>query len=236
MPKVCPECKSSYLRSLGTGIEKLESDLTRVFPYARIEQFDRETKGIPKKADIIIATQAILRVIEDINISLIGVLDVDAELNRFDFRSAQKVFSLLMRLRQAAKDKIAVQTYQNKNYCLKTIRNMDFDKFYRHEIKLRRECGFPPFKHLVAIMLRGPKEDVVLGQAKDLFDRLEKDIPKGIEILDFQPDMLPKLRDKYRFTIMLKGKPVKRMLSFVKSAVKASRKKKNVVVTVNVDP
>lgn len=236
LPKVCPECKSSYLRSSGTGIEKLESDLARIFPHARIEQFDRETKGIPKKTDIIIATQAIFRVIEDINISLIGVLDVDAELNRFDFRSAQKVFSLLVRLRQAAKDKIAVQTYQNKNYCLKAIRDMDFDNFYRCEIKLRRECGFPPFKHLVAIMLRGPKEDVVLEKAKDLFNRLEKNIPKGIEILDFQPDMVPKLRDKYRFTIMLKGKPVKRMLSFVKSAVKASRKKKNVIVTINVDP
>lgn len=236
LPKLCPECKGSYLRSMGTGIEKIESDLARIFPQARVARFDRETSSIPQQADIIIATQAILKVLDQIPVSLIGVLEIDAELNRIDFRSAQRTFSLLIHLRQAAKEKVLVQTNSVDNYCLKAAAKLNFKEFYKNEIKFRRELEFPPFRHLIEVGLRGRNKDDVFEQTRILFEELEKNKPKEVEILDLQPDILPKLRDKYRFTIMLKSKSVKPMLAFIKSALKTFKKRKNVVVTVNVDP
>ncbi len=236
LPKGCPACKGSYLRSMGRGIEKMESDLARIFPQARVARFDRDTSSVPKDADIIIATQAILRVLDQISVGLIGVLEIDAELNRLDFRSAQRVFSLLVHLQQAAKDKVLVQTYCADNYCLKAALKMDFKGFYKNEIKIRRELGFPPFRHLVSVGLRGTEKDTVCEQARALFEKLRETQPDSVEIWDPQPDFLPKLRDKYRFTIMLKGKSAKSMLVFIKSVLKAFKRKKNVLVTVNVDP
>jgi len=162
LPKICPGCNSKYLRSLGGGIEKIESELARLLPGVQIAKYDRETSKIPRKADIIIATQAILKEFDKINVSLIGVLDIDAELNRFDFRSGQKVFSLLVRLRQAAREKVVVQTYQIKNYCLRAARDMNFSKFYSKELALRKELNFPPFSHLISEFLTFPS--IMLSQ------------------------------------------------------------------------
>ena len=236
LPRICPGCNGSYLRSMGTGIEKIESELARIFPQAVIDKFDKETERVPRGANIIVATQAVLKILRPLSIDLIGVLDFDAELNRFDFRSAQKAFSLLINLRKMAKGKVLIQTYQRENYCLQAALKMDFEKFYREEIKLRKELGFPPFKHLVEVCFRGTKEAVVFDQAKEFFEKIQDKNGEKLDVLEPQPDVLPKLRDQYRFIIMLKGKSVERMLKRIKMAMKAMKRKQNVIVTVNVDP
>jgi len=236
LPKVCPACNGSYLRSMGGGIEKVESDLARLIPGIKIAKYDGETAKVPSDANVIIATQAILKCLDKVNIDLIGVLDVDSELNRFDFRSAQRVFSLLVRLRQAARKKVVVQTYQMKNYALLAVRELNFEKFYRKELKLRKELGFPPFSHLVSVVLRGLKEDVVFEESNRLFEELKNKKDENMEILDPQPDVIHKLRDKYRFTIMLKGKKINSMLSLIKTVSRKFKKKYGIVITVNVDP
>jgi primosomal protein N' len=112
---------------------------------------------------------------------------------------------------------------------------MEYDTFYREELKLRRELHLPPSRHLVAVGLRGKKEDAVFELAKLLFDKFEERRPKNIEVTDPHPDANPKLRDKYRFTIVVKGQSVKSVLKLIKGALKGI-KKRNIVITVNVDP
>lgn len=236
MPKVCPQCSSAYLRSLGGGIEKLESNTARFFPGARIAKCDSDTTTALPNAEIYVATQAILKELPKLKADLIAVLDADAELNRSDFRASQKVFSLLMHLRQSAQKKVMVQTNQPGDYCLQAAARGDFKKFYSQELKFRRELGFPPFKHLVAVMLRGKSEETVLEQAKELFLTLREKTPAQIEVMDPQPDLLPKLRDKYRYTIMIKGKKLPLILATVQSCLKEFKKRKGLIVTVNVDP
>jgi len=235
LPSVCPKCKSSYIRYLGIGIEKLESEIARIFPQARISRFDKETARIPKESNIIIATQAILKVFDKLSIDLMAVLQFDAELHRLDFRSAQKAFSLLCRLRQAARDKLVVQTYNTDSYCLKAFVKSDFKKFYQNELKFRKDLGFPPYKHLVNVCLRGASEEKVLAESEVLYELLKKKMPANIEVLPSHPDVLPKLRDKYRFTIMLKGLSVPKMISLIKKALK-EHKKRDIIITINVDP
>lgn len=235
LPKVCPQCRSSYLRSSGTGIEKLESDLCRFYPMVRIERFDRETVKVPADAGLVIATQAVVKVLDQINPQLTVVLDIDAELNRFDFRSGQRALALLVRLCCATRDKVVVQTRHRDNYALKAAQSLDFEKFYQEELNTREELGFPPFKHLVAVGLRGPKEDVVFEQARSLFEQLKKNLPDDYELLDPQPDIQPKLRDKYRFTIMLKAAAAVEAVRFVKSVIGKFERKGKSIITVNVD-
>ena len=235
LPKFCPQCQGAYLRSLGAGIEKVESEVARVFPQANVALFDRETKNVPAGANIIVATQAVLKVLDEIKPQLVGVLDFDSQFNRSDFRSAEKMFGLLTRFRQAAQQKVVVQTVDPQNYCLQSARRGSYKMFYKKELALRKELGFPPFSHLVALTVRGIKEPDVQEAAKILQERIKAGPLPGVEIFDWQPDYVPKLRDKYRLTIMLKGKNVKKMISWLKPLVRGF-KTRHVVVTINVDP
>ena len=235
LPKVCPECRGSYLKSTGRGVEKLESEAARLYPTARIVHYDRQSKEIPKRADIIIATQAIFRRRDQWKVSLVAMLNFDAQMFHVDFRSGQKALSLLVHLKQLAKEHFLIQTHMRDSYCIKAIRDRNYDKFYRQELKLRKELGLPPYQHLVALGLRGTDEELIFAQCTDLYDRLNEQKPKGITISDPHPDVNPKLRDKYRFTILLKGKSVKNMLTLIKKTLKTLRRR-GTIITVNVDP
>lgn len=260
LPTFCPHCQGEYMRSWGSGIEKIESDLHRLFPAARIAGFDRETKEFPVKADIIVATQAVVRALEGFSmtvfdgqaavsravphglptggpVDLIGVLEFDAELNRFDFRAGQRAFALLVRLRQLARAKVLVQTQQPYNYSLQTAAKMDFDKFYSEELEARRQAGFPPFQHLAEIILRSPEEIAAFEQAKLLYASLrEAGLGKDIEVMDPQPAHQAKLRDQFRFVVMLKGHAIETLLPKILPIIRALKKKKSVIITINVDP
>ena len=236
LPKVCPQCHGGYLRSSGTGTEKLESEVARLYPQARVGRFDTNSKSFPRQADVVITTKAVLREQEAIGASLVGVINFDAELHHQDFRSGHHAFALLVRLRQLASQKLLVQTRMMDSYVLQAVRKNDFAGFYKKELGLRKELGFPPYRHLVAICLRGVNEDFVFDQAKELFARLEKDHDPKVEISDPHPDVNPKLRDKYRFTILLKGPSVKSILTFIRKVLKDFTRKRNTILTINVDP
>jgi len=236
-PSACPECHSSYLRFTGMGIEKLESEVSRLFPQARVGRFDKDSRSVPLDFDILIATQAILKIKEKLSVSLVAVLRIDAELNRLDFRSGEKTFSLLAYLNQLAGEKLIIQTAVPDNYCLKAARKMDFKRFYQEEIKTRRELNFPPFRHLIAIMMRGAKENVLFEEANRIYKELkESNKKRSVEILEPQSDIIPKLRGKYRFTLLVKGKDVKGMTAFIKETLKFLKKKSGMMISVNVDP
>ncbi|MBI3617614.1 MAG: primosomal protein N', partial [Candidatus Omnitrophica bacterium] len=236
LPKVCPQCHGGYLRSSGTGTEKLESEVARLYPQARVGRFDTSSKSFPRQADVVITTKAVLREQGAMDASLVGVINFDAELHHLDFRSGHHAFALLVRLRQLAAQKLLVQTRMMDNYVLRAVSRNDFDGFYKKELELRKELGFPPYRHLVAICLRGVNEEFVFEQAKELSARLEKDRDAKVEISDPHPDVNPKLRDKYRFTILLKGRSVKSILAFIRKALKDFSRKRNTIVTINVDP
>lgn len=231
---ICPQCNSSYVRSLGTGVEKLESETARLFPQARVAVFDRDTKALPKDANVIVATQAVVRILADIRPTVIGVLDFDGQISRSDFRSGQKMFSLLARFRNAATERVLVQTMDPDNYCLRALARDQEKVFYSKELSFRRELGFPPFRHLIEMVVRGKKKDDVYAYGQMLHQEMAADLPKGVEIFDLQPDCIPKLREKYRFTIMLKTRHAPRTVSWLKATLHR-HKKSGVVVTVNVD-
>ncbi len=247
LPSFCPSCKGAYLRSVGMGVEKLESEVSRLYPLAKVGSFDKDSKSYPHKADIVIATQAVLGYQVNVNVDLVGIISFDAELNHFDFRSAQRAFALLARLRQMAQKILLVQTSLLDNYTLRAAMDMNYAKFYREELTLRKEIGLPPFKRLVYIISRGKDQETVYDYSQKLFYELTNLLknpreissktfsPKDIEITESHPDVFAKLRDNFRFSIMLKGPSLKNLLVLIKAALKKKRGNRSIFSAVIVD-
>lgn len=236
LPKICPSCKGSYLKSMGTGIEKLESDLSRIYPHLRIASYDKAAKVFPKKANIVLATQALFKNADSLEFGLVAFLNIDAELNHMDFRSAQKAFSLGVYLQQLATEKFVVQTRMRDNYCLQSLKDMNFEKFYQEELAMRKELELPPYTSIIAIRLRGKEDTNVFAASSALYDKLEELADENCEVVDVHPDRIPKLRDQYRYNVLIKGKSIKDMHVLFKQALKATKKKKGIIITVNVNP
>jgi len=232
----CPNCQAPSLRYTGAGIEKIESEAARLFPQAQVGRYDRDSRDFPKDAHIVIATQAVLRLADTLKADMIGVLDIDAELSRMDFRSSQRVFSLLMHLRAMAREQVVVQTFWNDHACFRAVSACEYKQFYTSESKMRRDCHLPPFVQLVSFCLRGKEKQKVFDRVRAVYDKLNAAKIKGLEVLEPQPDITPKLRDQYRFTIMLKGKSLKTIITAVKAASKTGRSRSGIIETINVNP
>ena len=236
LPKVCPQCHKNYLKSTGSGSEKLESEVSRLYPQARISHYDRDSQRWPSEAQVIIVTQAVFRKEAAIKAHWVAVLQFDSALSRGDFRGSQKAFSLLIHLRRMAQEGLLVQTRMMDNECLKAAANLNFDQFYNEELKTRKDLEFPPYRHFIAVELRAKNEETVLQQSQQLFERLTENLPKTIDVLDPQPNPIPKLRDTYRYTIMLKTESTAKALEGVKGILKNFKRKTGTIIAINVDP
>ncbi|MBF0483082.1 MAG: primosomal protein N' [Candidatus Omnitrophica bacterium] len=235
VPKICSSCGSDYLRSTGAGVEKFQSSLALFFSTARIGYYDKESEGYPNEYDIVVATQAVLRWKDEVRVDLCAILDIDAEMNRFDHASSHKVFSLLMGLRQMTANTLCVQTHMPGNYVIDCAVKLDWGTFYQQELLQRKEMNFPPYKHFISIGLRGLDEDAILKQSVELYNAFQK-IWEGqaIEIFEPQPEMIAKLRDQYRYTIMLRTEDPAPILKDIKSVLKAGKHRRGIVVTLEV--
>jgi primosomal protein N' (replication factor Y) len=233
--RACPKCGKEFLRSQGVGVERVASELRRLFPLARIEGLDRETAAFPKKFDILVSTQAVFRMLGELSFDLVGVLEIDAEFNRGNYRSAQHAFSLLSHLALLAKGRVEIQTFHADNSVLHDFVAGRSETFYAHELKLRQELKLPPFYHLVKVMLRGVQEKVVSAQAELLYNLMAEQKPSGVEVIGLHPDTIIKLRDKYRYVILVRGQDRQADLKFVKTSLAKMKKKSGVVVTLQVD-
>jgi len=234
--KICPSCNSGYIRYLGSGTEKIESELSRIFPQARIKRLDNVKNADIEAGDIFIATQAIIKE-TDYHFDLIGVLSIDNSLNRIDFRAAEKTFALLVRLLGLTKEKVLIQTRITKHYCFKALENKDINIFYDEELKYRKQLGFPPYRYLCLVKLRGRKEERVKEVSEELFNRLTKfnKNNKSIRIVAINPGQPSKLRGNFYWQILMKGSSPLNMVKFLKLHLK-NFAHSGIIVTIDVDP
>ena len=236
VPKLCPHCKKDYLRSQGTGVERIAQEVKRLFPLAHVERFDREVSVFPKRFDILVTTQAVLRMFGHLKVDGIGVLDIDAEFNRTDYRSSQKAYSVMTHLALMAKGSIEFQTFHVDNEVLRHFVAGRDEEFYKQELALRKELKLPPYAHWVSVMMRSVEEKIVSNQATALYNLMAQAKTGRIEVLNVQPDAIPKLRDQFRYTIFVRGEDSAATLRFVKDSLGKLKKKSGVITTVHVDP
>jgi primosomal protein N' (replication factor Y) len=234
-PEICPECNSSYIRYSGIGTEKVESELARLYPTARILRIDKYQDFSPEDADIIVSSKPLLKQkIQELN--LIGVVSLDNSLNRLDFRAAEKTFSLILGLMSLEAKNLIIQTNLTWHYCFKAILNNDVNIFYEKEFRLRRQLGFPPFNHFILIKVRGRNLEKVKDKSQLIFERLNKiNKDKAIKVVSCFASSPLKLRENYYWQILIKSKSIEKARNFLKKGLKGIRPS-GIIVTVDVDP
>jgi primosomal protein N' (replication factor Y) len=252
-PEICPECNSGYMKYWGLGTEKVESELHRLFPSAIIERMDTDStrkRGSHDKVlskfkagciDIMIGTQMIAKGLDFPKVTLVGVISADTALNLPDFRSAERTFNLLTQVagragRSDLGGRVIIQSYTPQHYAIQAAKTHDYDMFYDKEISLRKDLYLPPFCRMVALTLRGRKEERVFNASENLKAELEKENKsKNIDILGPAPSPVSKMKGMYRWNIFLRSENTENITSILKKALKEN-KTSGIITTVDVDP
>lgn len=252
-PNRCPSCKlTEHIEYKGFGTQLIEKSLKCLFPEIRILRIDRDTTECKNshdllfkefkagKADVLIGTQMIVKGLHFPNVTLVGVLNTDAALNIPDFRSSETVFQLLTQVagragRSEIKGEVIVQTFLPDNDTIKQAAKQDFTSFYSIEIENRRLFNYPPFSHIVKIVFSGKEENKVLQQAASFRKELISSLPSNYFIHPICPSGHAKIKDKFRFQFLIRGKsvlPIRDALQRVKTKFKL----KSTKILIDVDP
>ncbi len=235
-PQICPNCNAAYIRYSGIGTEKIESEVSRIFPHARIKRLDNTDNPDTGGADIFISTASIMKR-TDYNFDLIGILAIDNSLNRIDLRSTEKAFSLLAGVLALTEKKVIIQTHLPNHYSFRALENNDINIFYDEELKQRKQLGFPPYQHLCLVKLRGKKENNVEVASNTLFERLQKcsAANRAIKVVSLGPSQPARLRGNFCWQILIKGSFPLKIVKFLKLHLK-SFPHSGIIVTIDVDP
>lgn len=235
LPDICPSCNAGYIRYTGLGTEKVESELSRLFPQARIKIIaDKPEVGL-KEADIFISTESVINKIS-YSFDLIAVLSIDGSLNRVDFRAPEKTFALLTGLAGLTQTRLIIQTNLPQHYVFAGMENNAGDIFYDQELKQRRRLGLPPFKHMCLVKLRGKKETRVKEASLALFNKLiEVNKNKFVKLVANNPGHPLKLRGNFYWQIAIQGSSPHAISKFLKNHLKDFRHS-GIIVTVDMDP
>jgi len=232
-PRICPHCNAGYMRYSGMGTERMESELSRLFPQARIRRIDEEGDGAD--AQMYIATQSVVKH-RELGFDLVVVAAIDNSLNRFDFRASEKTFALLTGLFSLVKKRMLILTRMPHHYCIKALVEGNHELFYKEELRYRKQLGMPPFRHFVAVKLRGKDEARVKDAAESLFTEVKKDpLPSAARVLSVSPCEQRKLRGNFYWQVLLSSTRVPPLVEYLKSRLK-KMSFSGIIVTVDVDP
>jgi primosomal protein N' (replication factor Y) len=226
-PPACPGCSGKRIQSYGVGTEKLEDEVRRFFPQARIGRMDSDTtarRGASEKIlkaleehdiDILVGTQMITKGHDYPNVTLVGVISADTSLNIPDFRSAERTFQLLTQVsgrggRGASPGRVIVQTFNPRHYAITRAREHDYMGFYEDELALRSALAYPPFARIVNIHLSSLKRDKGMEGLEKLKQIIRDSLTisklKGkVEIIGPAESPIAKIKGRYRWQLLLKG-------------------------------
>ena len=252
-PGECPQCRCADIRPYGSGTERLEDDLVRLFPEARIARMDSDSMGrkgsyqelvsrmSKREVDILVGTQMISKGHDFDNVTLVGVVNADAALFLPDYRSAERTFSLLAQVsgragRGEVPGRVLIQTHNPEHYVFKSVLGHDYEAFFNEEVRYREEAGYPPFGFLANLVLSGENvertEEVAAGLARYLRKNAEQ-----VEIFGPAACLLSRLRGKYRIQLLLKSSGRLFLHRLLHAAVVFQKNiPKNVKMIIDVDP
>jgi len=223
-PHKCPSCEGRFLYFMGEGTEQIEDILKRKFSELRIARIDRDTTGRRKmfeetlmqfsrgEIDMLVGTQMLAKGHDFPNVTLVGVISVDAGLALPDFRAAERTFQLLTQVagragRGTLAGRVLIQTFYPEHYALKHARTQNYDNFYAEEIRFRKNLNYPPFVALASISIKHANYDYAFDHAQILRECLNKtNAEKNCIILGPAPAPLARLKGEHRLQILVKAR------------------------------
>lgn len=231
---VCPDCGSGAIRYFGTGTQRVEEELAKLFPGIRVIRMDVDTtseKGSHEKwltmfrkrqADVLLGTQMVAKGLDFPDVTLVGVIAADTVLNLPDFRAGERTFQLLTQVagragRHQLPGEVFVQTYTPEHYSIIASAKHDYESFVAQELETRQALGYPPFCRLILITLSHEQIPFLVRTAEDLTSRI-KQLAQGegllakttaltdgeMEILGPVASPISRIKDRYRFRCMVK--------------------------------
>lgn len=238
-PTACPACGKSYIYYVGEGTEKLEELLKELFPDLRIARIDRDTTSQRRRfekllfdfsegrIDMLVGTQMLAKGHDFPNVTLVGVVSVDAGLALPDFRSAERTFQLITQVAGRAgrgdrPGKVLIQTYHPYHYALRHACAQDYEGFYNEEIVYRQNHSYPPFVALASVLVHGPDLGKVRSDAVELrkeLDRANQD--RLCRVLGPAPAPLARLKGEHRFQLLIKSRSRRQLRTVADAALKA---------------
>ena len=257
MPSLCPKCGSMNLTVRGFGTEKIEEELARLFPEARVARLDRDSATSEAAyrriigdfehgaTDILVGTQMVTKGLDFAGVSLVGVLNADNLVNHPDFRASERAYSLVAQVagragRRQARGEVVIQTAAPESRLIAQAAAGDYRAMAADLLAERAMYGYPPYSRLVAVMLRHADRETLGAAAARFGDLLRPSF--GDRLLGPQPPVTEKIKGEYALLFLLKvprGNPMSAVRKTIGNAVRtllADRALRGSSVTVNVDP
>ncbi len=252
--ELCRQCRKGYLRFRGTGTERVESELHRLFPVASIARMDRDTTRLrgshrdlyeavkARRVSLLVGTQMIAKGFDFPQVTLVGVVSADTSLNLPDFRAGERTFDLLTQVAGRAgrgdqPGRVLIQTFCPGHYAIQAAKEHDYGRFYAQEIGMRRALGLPPFVRLIELTVLGNSLPRASEAAQWLAGRLRRALARRrVTLMGPAPHRIPRLRRTYRVRLLLKTRSVEALTPILRRVLGPGRKARGLPVIVDVDP
>ena len=226
MPGKCPECRGTKIRQYGTGTEKVEAEMRKLYPGVRTIRWDWGTtrrKGAHDailqqfanhEADVLIGTQMLAKGLDLPLVTLVGAILADVGLNLPDYRSSERVFQVLTQVagragRSPLGGQVILQTFQPDHYVLQAAAGHSYRQFYLQELGYRRDLGYPPFARLIRLEFRGQDSAEVSESAQKVAQQVQAWMTEAgsssTELIGPLPCFYARLSGIYRWQIILRG-------------------------------
>ena len=261
-PLTCPKCASRYIRFFGQGTQRVEEELQGLLPETSILRLDFDTTRSREahrmilesfrrqEASILVGTQMMAKGLDFPNVTLVGVIAADQALNMPDFRARERTFQLLTQVagragRSTKPGEVVIQTYSPTDAAIVRAAQHDFKGFFWEEIRYRKERKYPPYTHIIRVLLLHEKEDRVIKGANDLGACLMQGMQDPefgrdeLDILGPAPAVLIRLKNQWRWQISVKGKRLDLLRAFLHQGVQRFCKgpaSSGVILNIEVDP
>jgi primosomal protein N' (replication factor Y) (superfamily II helicase) len=217
-PVTCPKCRSPKIRWRGLGTQRVEEAVRRVLPRARIERMDTDTMSKKNrfreilgqfragKIDVLVGTQMIGKGLDFPNVTLVGLIDADISMHIPDFRANERTFQLLVQVAGRAgrgdrAGEVVVQTFTPQAEPIQFSRHADFEGFSAGELKLRKDFHYPPYRHLIHHLFRGPNPEKLKFFSEQWAKLVEKELGERVELRGPSPSPIEKIKDAYRWQL-----------------------------------
>jgi primosomal protein N' (replication factor Y) len=252
---VCPECGSMDVGYTGFGTERIEEELARLFPELTVRRIDtdavrrgRSLRAVLEefrsgKIDILLGTQMVAKGLNFPGVKLVGIVSADTGLRLPDFRAAERTFDLIVQVSGRAgrfhpDGTVIVQTYLPRNETIRLAAKGDLEEFFRRELEVRRELGFPPFTRLIRLVFRSRSAAKSLAAAKQFARRVpaQESGPGAVEVLGPAECPLAVMSGNTRTQVLLRSVDFRRLHAAARAALEGLDVPGGVYVEVDVDP
>lgn len=251
MNDICPSCGEKAIKTLGSGTEKVEEEIKKVFN-ARVIRMDLDTtskKGSHEKIitafknheyDILLGTQMIAKGLDFNNVTLVGVINADTSLMIPNYRSNEYTFQLLMQTagrsgRGEKKGSVIIQTFNPEHYAITLASKHDYIDFFKQEMEVRRKLSYPPYYYLIYIKVIGKDYNKISVESNKIASILTREL-KNSKILGPTTCSVFKLNGLFRFGIIIKYKKEEKMEEVLQSLVNHYKGNQTVKVDIDVNP